>query len=170
MAQGQRVEHLLLVDPPRGKAPSLHGLWSVFDIFGRITGSDLVTRINNFDHHGVSILRWYRFSLRGKLQGIGRRLGLTTAGSNVPVTAGDRHELGEPEILGSLDYALYFLSSCLFSLEPIKLPATVYFPAETSLRLIAGSAREWAIHAHDHRADPGHAPHVHQPECTYLGS
>jgi amino acid adenylation domain-containing protein len=132
MAQGQKVEHLLLVDPPRGKAPSLHGLWSVFDIFGRIMGRDLLTRINHFDHYGVSILRWYRFSLRGKLQGIGRRLGLTDAGSSVPVTAGDRVELGEPDILSSLDYALYFLSSCLFSLEPIKLPATVYFPKDTS--------------------------------------
>ena len=36
----------------------------------------------------------------------------------------------EPEGLQSLDYALYFLASCLHTVEPLSIPATVYFPSE----------------------------------------
>ena len=95
-------------------------------------GWNLLTRIHQFDHYGVSILRWYRFSARGKLAGIGRRLGLTNTGASIPVITDGHNESGEPDILSSLDYALYFLASCLFALEPLAIPATIFFPAETS--------------------------------------
>jgi amino acid adenylation domain-containing protein len=131
-AQGEQIEHLLIVDPPRGKAPSLLWAWRVFDFMGFLMGWSLLTRIHCFDHYGVSILRWYRFSFRGKLEGIGRRLGLATGGTPAPLICDERDELGEPDILSSLDYALYFLASCLFALKPIPLPATVFFPKETA--------------------------------------
>jgi hypothetical protein len=87
-------------------------------------------KIFSYDKYGVSIGRWYRSSLRGKFEGIGRRLGLTKAGADEPPPA-EPGEDGEPNVLESLDYGLYVLATCLHHVEPLAVPATVYFPTDT---------------------------------------
>ncbi len=129
LKEGEKVEYLLLVDPPRGKSPALPWVWRLFDFAGNILNWDLKKKIQRFDRYGCSIMRWLRFSTRGKFEGIGRRLRLTSAGASVVLTESADPE--EPDILSSLDYALYFLSACLYTVEPVPLPASLYFPAIT---------------------------------------
>jgi pimeloyl-ACP methyl ester carboxylesterase len=58
LEQGEKVEHLLLVDPPLGKAPSLPAVWRGFDIVGNILNWDLLKKIQYFDRYGVSVILW----------------------------------------------------------------------------------------------------------------
>jgi acyl carrier protein len=136
--QGEKVPYLLLLDLPRRAVPWLRKVWSYVDKGGDILKWDLLKKIQFFDRYPVSLSRWINLSFRSKLLAIGRRLGLTTAGSSSQVTMGldaGAYDL-DLEILKSLDYAVYFLAVCLHPLIPLSIPATLYFAQETLPRSV----------------------------------
>jgi hypothetical protein len=132
IAQGEDVQHLLLLDPPHGKAPSLKWMWRFVDKAGGALKWDLLKKIHLYDRYGVSILRWLRSTTRGKFEAIGRRLGLQKEDGSDPIALGLEQGNDETNILQGLDFAVYFLSSCLHTVEPLAIPATVFYPEETS--------------------------------------
>jgi hypothetical protein len=130
VAQGEKVERLLLLDPSRAQSRSLRWMWHLVNRAGDVLGWDLLRKIHFYDQYAVSLIRWFGSTPRGKLQGLGRRLGLTTAGAAPEMIMGWQGEADDPDILHSLDYALYFLASCLQTMKPLAVPASIYFPAE----------------------------------------
>jgi amino acid adenylation domain-containing protein len=130
IAQGEKVERLLLLDPSRAQARSLRWMWRLVDRAGAALRWDLLKRIHFYDRYAVSLIRWLRSTPRGKIEGLGRRLGLTTAGAAPEVIMDWHGEEDDPDIFRNLDYALYFLASCLQTMEPLAVPASIYFPAE----------------------------------------
>jgi Condensation domain/Thioesterase domain/Phosphopantetheine attachment site/AMP-binding enzyme C-terminal domain len=130
VAKGEKVTHLLLIDPPQWIAVWLRGYWPLVDIAGNALGWDLSKKIYFFDRTGVSFARWTKRPWRNKVAALSRRLGLDRPHGAAPIAA--EEEAGEDgEILKSLDYAVYFLGYRLYSLRPLAAPATLYFPEET---------------------------------------
>ncbi|MCE0522899.1 MAG: condensation domain-containing protein [Methylacidiphilales bacterium] len=130
-AQGEKVTHLLLIDPPQWVVPWLRWVWPLVDRAGDVLKWDLQKKIYYFDYYAVSFARWLRKSPRSKITTLCRRLGLTKSVGSSPITMGLEAGEGDGEILNSLDYAVYFLAYRLYNLKPLSVPATLYFPEET---------------------------------------
>jgi thioesterase domain-containing protein len=127
--QGEKVTHLLLIDPLSG-TPWLRWAWPFVDKAGEIRKWDLQKKIHFFDRTAVSFARWLRKPPRSKITTLCRRLGL--GGKGTPSAMNTAWEAGEGvEILNHLDYAAYFLAYRLYRLKPLTVPATLYFPEET---------------------------------------
>ena len=127
--KGEKVTHLLLIDPPLWRTPWLRSVWAVIDGIGRNLNWDLKKRIFYFDRYAVSVGRWLKKSPEAKFAAIGRRLGFAERPGPRP-TPEARAE-GDGEILNSLDYAVYFLAYRLYRPKPLSGPATLFFPEET---------------------------------------
>ncbi len=132
---GDRVSHLLLIDPPT-PVPWLRWAWPVIDRIGDLMKWDLQKKIHDFDLTAVSFARWLSRSPAGKLTSIRRRLGLLKPGP-LPITADETAEAGDIEILKSMDYAVYFLAYRLYPSQELTVPTTLYFPEE------AVQSRNW---------------------------
>lgn len=129
VGKGEKVTHLLLIDPLSG-TPWLRWAWPLVDKAGGILKWDLQKKIHYFDRNAVSFARWLRKSPRSKITTLCRRLGLVSGGGSSPMNAA--WEAGEGvEILNHLDYAVYFLAYRLYRPKPLSVPATLYFPEET---------------------------------------
>jgi acyl-CoA synthetase (AMP-forming)/AMP-acid ligase II/pimeloyl-ACP methyl ester carboxylesterase len=131
VAQGEKVTHLLLIDPPLWGPQWLRGVWPIIDKWGEFRKWDLQKKIYHFDRYGVSFARWLRKPMSSKFATLSRRLGFAVPVSDNPITAGREVGEGEVEILNSLDYAVYFLAYRLYKLRPPIVPTTLYFPEET---------------------------------------
>jgi surfactin synthase thioesterase subunit/acyl carrier protein len=128
-AQGEKVTHLLLIDPLSG-TPWLRWAWPMIDQIGQRQKWDLQKKIHYFDLYAVSFARWIKKPVSGKITTLLRRLGIAKPIVASPITAG--RETGEGvEILTHLDYAVYFLAYRLYRSKPLAVPATLYFPEET---------------------------------------
>ena len=128
---GEKVEHLLLIDPPTWSPPVFRLIWPLIDMLGNVREWDLQKKIYYFDRYGVSFVRWLRKPWSSKLAAVTHKLGIKTPTSNNPITAGLEMGAGEVEILNSLDYAIYFLAYRLYRPRHLSAPATLYFPEET---------------------------------------
>jgi len=129
VAQGEKVSHLLLIDPLSG-TPWLRLAWPLIDRVGDLRKWDLQRKIHVFDSYAVSFARWMKKPFQSKIATVLRRLGLSTPAPVSPINAG--REAGEGvEILTYLDYAVYFLAYRLYRAKPLTVPATLYFPEET---------------------------------------
>jgi acyl transferase domain-containing protein/acyl carrier protein len=128
--QGEDVHHLLLLDLPQRSLSWLHNIWPYVDKGGDILKWDLLKKIQFFDRYPVSLARWLKLSSRQKAITICRRLGLAPSAYGRLVMGLEPGEYDE-EILKSLDYAVYFLASTLFSLKPLSIPTTLYFSDES---------------------------------------
>jgi hypothetical protein len=127
--KGDKVTHLLLIDPPLWRTPWLRSVWALIDGIGKSLKWDLKKRIYYFDRYAVSVGRWLKKPPQAKAAALLRRLGLAkTPGATPPAEA--RVE-GDGEILHSLDYAVYFLAYRLYRPKPLTVPATLFFPEET---------------------------------------
>lgn len=137
MKQGEKVTHLLLLDPtPQG--PRLRGIWPWFDRGGDLLKWDLRKKIDCFDRYAVSFTRWLGMPLRSKVAALGRRLGLApklaaSVDSSPMAAEFEAGPGGGGEELDSLDYSIYFLAFRLYDLKPLSVPITVYFPEEAPL-------------------------------------
>jgi surfactin synthase thioesterase subunit len=142
VGKGEKVTHLLLIDPPLWGTPWVRWVWPFFDKGGEILKWDPQKKFYYFDRYGVPFTRWLRKPLRGKLASICRRLGLARRGDSSALTA--TRETGEAdiEVRGSLDYAIYFLAYCFYTVKPLSAPATLYFPGEALT-----SRLSWVKHA-----------------------
>ncbi len=128
-AKGEKVTHLLLIDPLSG-TPWLRLAWPLVNKLGEIRGWDLQMKIHVFDRYAVSFARWINKPVSSKISTLLRRLGLYTPSVSSPIAV--TGEGGEGvEILTHLDYAVYFLAYRLYSSKPVTVPATLYFPEET---------------------------------------
>ena len=128
-AKGEKVTHLLLIDPLSG-TPWLRWAWPVVEKLGDFRGWDLQTKIHVFDRYAVSLARWINKPFSSKITTLLRRLGLYTPMVLSPIAVDG--EKGEGiEILTHLDYAVYFLAYRLYRSKPVTVPATLYFPEET---------------------------------------
>jgi thioesterase domain-containing protein len=128
-AKGEKVTHLLLIDPLSGTT-WLRWAWPVVNKLGEFRGWDLQTKIHVFDRYAVSFARWINKPFSSKIATLLRRLGIykPVVASAIAVTG----EGGEGvEILTHLDYAVYFLAYRLYRTKPMTVPATLYFPEET---------------------------------------
>jgi thioesterase domain-containing protein/acyl carrier protein len=129
VAKGERVTHLLLIDPLSG-TPWLRLAWPIVDGVGEFQKWDLQKKIHYFDRYAVSLARWLNKPWRSKITTLLRRLGLSKPVASSSITA--NREAGEGvEILTHLDYAVYFLAYRLYRSKPLSVPATLYFPEET---------------------------------------
>jgi acyl carrier protein len=128
-AKGEKVTHLLLIDPLSGTS-WLRLAWPVVNKMGEFRGWDLQTKIHVFDRYAVSFARWINKPLSSKIATLMRRIGIYK-----PVVASPIAVAGEGgegvEILTHLDYAVYFLAYRLYRSKPVTVPATLYFPEET---------------------------------------
>jgi acyl transferase domain-containing protein/acyl carrier protein len=131
VAQGEDVPHLLLLDLPQRFVPWLHEIWTGVDKVGDVLKWDLLKRIQFFDRYPVAFTRWLRLSSRSKATTICRRLGLLRPNGSSPVVMGLEGGKYDEEIVKSLDYAVYFLASCLFTVRPLAIPTTLYFSEES---------------------------------------
>jgi amino acid adenylation domain-containing protein len=129
--EGEEVPHLFLLDPPLRISPALHGLWAFFDQAGAVLKWDLQKRIRYFDRFPVALVRWLELSPRGKVIKICQRLGLTNSADATAITMGLEDGEYDVEILESLEYAVYFLATCLYQLKPLSVPIALYLPEET---------------------------------------
>ncbi len=129
VAQGEKVTHLLLIDPLLG-TPWLRLTWPFFNAVGNLRKWNVQKKIHVFDRYAVSFARWVKKPLQSKITTLLRRLGISTSVPVSPIKAG--REAGEGiEILTHLDYAVYFLAYRLYRSKPLTAPATLYFPEET---------------------------------------
>jgi pimeloyl-ACP methyl ester carboxylesterase len=128
--QGEEVPHLLLLDLPQRSLSWLHNIWPYVDKGGDLLKWDLQKKIQFFDRYPVSFARWLKLSSRNKALAICRRLGLARSAYSPLVMGLEPGEYDE-EILNSLDYAVYFLASTLYSVKPLSIPTTLYFSDES---------------------------------------
>jgi pimeloyl-ACP methyl ester carboxylesterase len=134
--KGEKVTHLLLIDPPLWGTPWLRAVWPVINQWGDFRKWDLQKKIYHFDRYAVSFARWLKKPWQNKFATLGRRFGIAMSPPNNPITVGRDVGEGEVEILNSLDYAVYFLAYRLYRRRPSIVPTTLYFPEETpALRL-----------------------------------
>jgi len=127
--KGEKVTHLLLIDPLSG-TPWLRWAWPFVNTLGDIRKLDLQQKIHIFDRYAVSLARWIKKPMRSKIMTLARRLGFKVPAITSPISAG--REAGEGvEILTHLDYAVYFLAYRLYRPKRLTIPATLYFPEET---------------------------------------
>jgi amino acid adenylation domain-containing protein len=129
--QGEKVTHLLLIEPALVSSRWLREIWPVVDRVGEILKWDLRKKLYYFARYGVSFDRWLRQSPRDKIAMLRRRLGLAGRIGSSPITAEREEGEGDRDILNSLDYAIYFLAYRLYKLKPLSVPATLYFTEET---------------------------------------
>jgi pimeloyl-ACP methyl ester carboxylesterase len=132
VAKGEKITHLILIDPPLWGAPWLRSSWFMVDKLGAMLGWDLQKKIYYFDRYAVSFSRWLRKPLSSKFTTLCRRLGISRPHTSSPINAGRDLGEGDGEILNCLDYAVYFLAYRLYRSKPLSVPATLYFPEETS--------------------------------------
>jgi pimeloyl-ACP methyl ester carboxylesterase len=130
--QGEKVIHLLLIDPTPLGSPWLRWIWLGIDNVGEIRDWNLRRKVSYFDRYAVPLNRWLVKSTSGKFDAIRNRLGLArrTAPSAPTETQGPAGE--DQEILSSPDYEVYMLAFRLCRLRPVPVPATFYLPAETA--------------------------------------
>jgi hypothetical protein len=129
--QGEEVPHLLLLDLPQQSVSWLHDIWSYVDKGGDALKWDLLKKIKFFDRYPVSFARWLRLSARNRAITICRRLGLARSDGYSRVVMGLEASEYDEEIIKSLDYAVYFLSSTLYGLKPLSIPTTLYYSDES---------------------------------------
>ncbi len=132
-AEGEDIRHLLLVDPAYRDAPSLRWIWRATDAAGDVLKWVLLKKIHFYDRYGAALVRWFRSRPPGKLHALARRLGLRNGSESLPDATGLNAGDGEVDVLQGLDYGVYFLASCLHTIEPLAapIPLTVYFPEGT---------------------------------------
>jgi len=128
--QGEDVRHLFLIDLPQRYVPWLREMWPYVDKLGDRMSWSLLQKIRFLDRYPIALTRWFRRSNASKLAPLLRRLGLAKYGNN-PVAMGFEVNEFNAEVLDSLDYALYFLASCLHDVAPLAIPATLYFSEES---------------------------------------
>ena len=89
-----------------------------------------IRKIRFLDRYAVAIVRWLRVPFTKKMLAVGRRLGLTKAGSSGPAEAGFG---GGPELeaIAGPDFAVYFFSACRHEIQPLSIPATFYYSGES---------------------------------------
>ena len=141
--KGEKVTHLLLIDPPLLSAPWLRKVWPMIERMGWLFKWDLQKKIYYFDRYAVSLDRWLKLSPRGKLTSFFHRFGLSRPVVSPTVTGRAAGE-GDLEILKSMDYAIYFLAYRLYRLRTVSVPTTLYFPASTrpaTLGRVIGKAK-----------------------------
>ena len=126
--KGEKVTHLLLIDPPPWSTSWLRWAWLLIDKGGEILKWDVPKKIHCFDLYAVSLDRWLMKSPSGKLTSIRRRLGLLKSDCSNTIPAAREAGEGDREILKSLDYAIYFLSYRIYRPKPLSVSASVYFP------------------------------------------
>jgi pimeloyl-ACP methyl ester carboxylesterase len=144
MAQGEKIGHVFLVDPPVWSGPAARRFWPWIDRLGDLRKWDLEKKIDFLDRSVISIHRWLRNPWREKWATIRRRLPLAkSAPRDDDTVAGDPEFAGE-ELLEGLDYSLYALAHRLYRSAPLSIPATFYFPEATpdaSLARLASATR-----------------------------
>jgi len=127
--KGEKVAHLLLIDPVTGRS-WLRWAWLLVNKTGDILKWNLQKKIHYFDRTAVSFARWIGKPMRSKVAALSRRLGLKSRTDSSPTNSTE--EAGEGgEILNQFDYAVYFLAYRLYRPRPLSVPATLYFPEET---------------------------------------
>ncbi|HEV3271508.1 MAG TPA: condensation domain-containing protein [Candidatus Methylacidiphilales bacterium] len=140
--KGEKVTHMLLIDPPLWGTPWVRWVWPFFDKAGDILKWDPRKKFYYFDLYGVPFTRWLRKPLRGKLASICHRLGLARGGESSALTPAYEADEADAEVRGSLDYAIYFLAYSFYTVKPLSVPATLYFPKEA-----LNSRLSWMRHA-----------------------
>jgi acyl carrier protein len=121
IASGDVVEHVYLVDPALKRVPWLRHAWATVDRVGRVFGWDLKRRMVHYDRYPVALDRWLKVSWSEKNKAIKHRF--FTKGVN-----GDNNEVPGLEILNTVEYGSYALSSRLSASKPMSIPATFYYP------------------------------------------
>ncbi|MCE0521743.1 MAG: amino acid adenylation domain-containing protein [Methylacidiphilales bacterium] len=124
--EGEKVTHLLLLDPPLF-IPWLRMFWPFIDKTGSILRWSLQKKIHYFER-ALSLVRWSGMTSSWKIATLCRLLGIKTAASSKIVMGRDAE--GDISILGNFNYAVYFLVSRLFQLKPLSVPVTLYIPKE----------------------------------------
>jgi hypothetical protein len=115
VAEGDTVEHLLLVDPPLWGGVFLSGLWPWIDWLGDRRGWNLERKIAFFDRTAVL-----------------NRLGLKSDGpAQASAGAASAEEDDGAQILDGLDFSTYYMTHRLHRLAPLAVAATLFLPAST---------------------------------------
>ncbi len=127
--QGEKVAHLLLIDPPT-PVPWLRWVWPLIDKVGNIMGWNLQKKIHAFDVTAVSFAFWLSRSSGSKFASVRRRLGLIRTENISPIETDQGGDPGDIEILKSMDYAVYFLAYRLYPSRNLTAPTTLYFPED----------------------------------------
>jgi pimeloyl-ACP methyl ester carboxylesterase/acyl carrier protein len=130
LEKGEKVAHLLLIDPPPCVA-WLTWIWPLVDKVGDFLKWDLQKKIHVFDLYAVSFARWLYKSPASKLVSLFRRLGLVKPSPPSPITGQRVVGQGDEDILKSLDYAIYFLAYRIYRPKSLPISSTVFFPEET---------------------------------------
>jgi thioesterase domain-containing protein len=139
IAEGETIAHLFLIDPPVWAGPWFRRLWPLADKIGAAQKWSIEKKIDFFDRYLVSLIRWGKRPLAAKLASLARRLGLkieTTSSAGQSDPASD-----DAELVDSFAYTVYFLAYRLYSLQPLSVPATLYFPESTPAARLAGFSR-----------------------------
>jgi pimeloyl-ACP methyl ester carboxylesterase len=137
IAEGETVAHLFLIDPPVWAGPWFRRLWPLADKIGDAQKWTVEKKIDFFDRYLVSLIRWGKRPLAAKLASLGHRLGLKIASAS----SADDLASDDAELVDSFAYTVYFLAYRLYSLQPLPVPATLYFPESTPAARLAGLSR-----------------------------
>ena len=147
IAEGKTVAHLFLVDPPVWSARWLGRAWPWIDRLGHARGWSLRRRITFFDRSVVATNRWLHRPISGKLPWLSRLIAARRKSANDEAAPSTQGEEAKPEVLTSLDYAVYFLAYRLHRIEPLSVPATLFIPESTSAWRLARIQRAAKIAA-----------------------
>jgi amino acid adenylation domain-containing protein len=131
VAKGEKVIHLLLIDPTPSSNPWPRLSWPLINTVGDIRKWDLQKRISYIDRYAVPLGRWLASSTRIKLTAVCNRLGLAHLIKPAPVAAGQNDGDDDEEVLDGLDYEVYMLAFRLFKLKPLPVPTTFYLPIDS---------------------------------------
>jgi surfactin synthase thioesterase subunit/acyl carrier protein len=129
--KGEKVTHLLLIDPPLWGTPWFRLAWPCVDRLGDVLRWDLQRKIYYFDRYCVSFSRWLKGSPRAKLNTVFRRLGINLPEAPNPLGGSAPQDSGDLEILNSMDYAVYIMAYRLYAPQPWQVPTTLFFPGST---------------------------------------
>jgi hypothetical protein len=140
-AQGEKVTHLLQIDPPLWGTPWFRWVWPCVDRLGNAVGWDLQRKIYYFDRYCVSFSRWLKRSPRAKLITVFRRMGINLPEAPNPMGVSAPQESGDMEILNSMDYAVYIMAYRLYRPQPWMVPTTLFFPESTPPTRVADVRR-----------------------------
>jgi acyl-CoA synthetase (AMP-forming)/AMP-acid ligase II/pimeloyl-ACP methyl ester carboxylesterase len=130
-AKGEKVSHLLLIDPPLWGTPWFRWAWPCVDRLGDVLRWNLQGKIYYFDRVCVSFSRWLKRSPRAKLTTAFRRMGINLPEAPNPLGGSAPQESGDMEILNSMEYAVYIMAYRLYRPQPWLVPTTLFFPEST---------------------------------------
>jgi hypothetical protein len=146
VAEGEKVEHLFLVDLPLWGGVWLRGLWPWVDRLGRLQKWNLEKRIDFFDRTVVTFSRWLKKPFTAKMAAVFRRLGLKTSSLSAGTAGTGDEDFANADILDTLDFSTYFMSYRLHRLAPLSVPATLFFPESTPAARLAQTCALSKLH------------------------